>query len=121
MSGSPRQADTWLARATSAGDLEWQTSFGDPTFDDYATSMIRLRDGSYLIGAIANGVALSRVDGDGEVVWRRFLVGESVYGAMALLELADGGYMVAGLSQLVNGRSYDAVVLRTDSEGRMDE
>jgi hypothetical protein len=120
MSDSPRQADTWLARATSAGDLEWQTAFGDPSSDDYATSMIRLHDGSYLLGAIANGVVLSRVDGDGEVVWRRFLVGESVYGAMGLLELADGGYMVAGLSQLVNGRSYDAVILRTDSEGRLD-
>jgi hypothetical protein len=119
--GSPRQADTWLARTDSTGELEWETSFGDPTFDDYANSMIRLADGTYLIGAIANGMLLSRVDRDGNVLWRRSLVGEKVYGGMALLELEGGGYLVAGLIQLVNGRSYDAIILRTDAEGRVQE
>jgi hypothetical protein len=80
--------------------------------------LIRLSDGTYLIGAIANGVLLSRVDEDGNVLWRRSLLKQqTVYGAMALIELEDGGYLVAGLIQLVNGRSYDAIILRTDSEG----
>jgi hypothetical protein len=120
-SSSPRQADTWLARSTSTGDLEWQTTFGDPGFDDYATSLIRLNDGTYLIGAIAHGMLLSRIDVDGNVLWRRSLVGQTVYGGMALAELEGGGYLVAGLKQLVNGRSYDAVLLRTDAEGRVAE
>ena len=118
---APRQADTWLARCSSSGELEWQTSFGEPAFDDYATSMIRLRDGTYLLGAIANGMLLSRIEEDGDVLWRRSLVGETVYGGMALAELAEGGYLVAGLIQLVNGRSYDAILLRTDAEGRIAE
>jgi len=118
MSSSPRQADTWLARCTSTGELEWETSFGDSAFDDYATSMIRLSDGTYLIGAIANGLLLSRVDQDGTVLWRRSLLDQrTVYGGMALIELEDGGYLVAGLIQLVNGRSYDVILLRTDGEG----
>ena len=118
MSSSPRQADTWLARSTSTGELEWETSFGDSTFDDYATSLIRLSDGTYLIGAIANGILLSRVDEDGNVLWRRSLLEQqTVYGGMALTELEDGGYLVAGLINLINGRSYDAILLRTDSEG----
>ena len=61
-SGSRRQADTWLAHCTATGELEWETSFGDSAHDDYATSLIRLRDGSYLIGGIGNGMLLSRVD-----------------------------------------------------------
>ena len=122
MSSSPRQADTWLARCTSTGELEWQTSFGESSFDDYANALIRLRDGTYLIGAIANGVLLSRVDEDGSVLWRRSLLEpQTVYGGMALTELEDGGYLVAGLIQLINGRSYDAVLLRTDSEGRVGD
>lgn len=40
---------------------------------------------------------------------------------MALTELEDGGYLVAGLIQRVNGRSYDAIRLRTDSEGWVGE
>jgi len=115
--GSPRQADTWLARCSSTGELEWETSFGDPAYDDYANSLIRLNDGTYLIGAIGNGILLSRVDEDGNVLWRRSLVGQTVYGAMALIELEEGGYLVAGLIQLINGRSYDAILLRTDAEG----
>ena len=122
MSSSPRQADTWLARCTPAGELEWETSFGDPTLDDYATSLIRLRDGTYLIGAIANGVLLSRVDEDGNVLWRRSLLEQQiVYGGMALIELKDGGFLVTGLIQLINGRSYDAILVRTDGEGRIGD
>ncbi|MBU1880114.1 MAG: PQQ-binding-like beta-propeller repeat protein, partial [Chloroflexi bacterium] len=118
---SSRQADTWLARCTTTGELEWQTSFGESGRDDYGTSLIRLEDGTYLIGGIGNGVLLSRVDQDGNVLWRRSLVGKTVYGSMALIELADGGYLVAGLIQITNGRSYDAIILRTDAEGQVGE
>jgi hypothetical protein len=64
---------------------------------------------------------LSRIDKAGEVLWRQSLIGESVYGAMALSELTDGGYLIAGLIQITNGRSYDAILLRTDAEGRVVE
>ncbi|MBM3121242.1 MAG: hypothetical protein FJZ97_03535 [Chloroflexi bacterium] len=121
MSSSPQQVDTWLARCSPDGELEWQTSFGDPAFDDYAASLIRLRDGSYLIGAIANGVLLSHVDEDGDVLWRQSLGGETVYGIMALTEMEDGGFLLAGLSELAPGRSYDAILLRTDELGRITE
>lgn len=122
MKSSPRQADTWLARCTSAGELQWEVSFGDPTSDDYATSMIRLSDGTYLIGGIANGFLLSHVDEDGNVLWRRSLLEQqTVYGGMALTALEDGGYLAAGLIQLINGRSYDAILVRTDSEGRIGD
>ena len=122
MSSSPRQADTWLARCTSTGELKWETSFGDSIFDDYANSLIRLSDGTYLIGSIAKGVLLSRLNKDGNVLWRRSLLEQqTVYGGMALTELEDGGYLVAGLIQLVNGRSYDAILLRTDGEGRVGD
>jgi Tol biopolymer transport system component len=116
-----RQADTWLARCTADGELEWETSFGDPSYDDYAQSLFRLQDGSYLIGAIANGMLLNRVDGEGKMLWKQSLMGQQVHGAEAVIELEDGGLLVAGFVQLVNGRSYDAIILRTDAEGRVQE
>jgi hypothetical protein len=120
MSNSPRQADTWLARCTSIGELVWEKSFGDPSFDDYANSMIRLNDGTYLIGAIANGVLLNRVDELGNILWKQSLLDQNtVYGGMALAELEDGGFLVAGLIQIINERSYDAMLLRTDAMGRV--
>ena len=122
MNSSSQQVDTWLARCSWAGELEWETSFGDPSFDDYANSMVRLPDGTYLIGAIANSMLLSRIDKDGNVLWRQSLLDkQTVYGGMALAKLDEGGYLVAGLIQLIGGRSYDAILLRTDAEGRVGD
>ena len=118
---SSQQADIWLAHCASTGELERETSFGDPSFDDYANSLIQLKDGTYLIGILGNGMALKRIDEDGNALWERSLVGQSVYGAMALIELESGGFLVAGFVQIINGRSYDAIILRTDAEGRVRE
>jgi hypothetical protein len=119
--GSSQQADTWLARCASTHALEWETTFGNPSFDDYAQSLIQLRDGTYLIGLLGQGMALKRVDEDGNILWERSLVGQSVYGARALIELQEGGFLVAGFIEIVGGRSYDAVILRTDAEGRVGQ
>jgi hypothetical protein len=119
--GSSGQADTWLARSTSDGEMLWETSFGNPAYDDYATSMVRLGDGSFLIGAIGNGMLLTRVNGDAKILWERSLVGDEVFGVMSLLELKEGGFLVAGLIQRINGRSYDAILVRTNADGRVIE
>ncbi len=119
--GSGSQADTWLAHCTSTGELEWETSFGNPSFDDYANSTIQLKDGTYLIGKIGNGMLLTHIDEDGNILWERSLVGTAVYGARELIQLEDGGFLVAGFIQIRNGRSYDAILLRTDAEGRVEE
>jgi hypothetical protein len=119
--GPGQQADIWLARCASTGELERETSFGNPSFDDYAHSLIQLNDGTYLIGILGNGMALKHIDEDGNILWERSLVGQSVYGASALIELESGGFLVAGFVEIIGGRSYDAIILRTDSEGRVDE
>ena len=119
--GSRRQADTWLVRCSASGEIEWHTSFGDSIHDDYAQSLLRLNDGTYLIGGLGNGMPLFRVDEDGTVLWRRYLTKRNVYGAEALIELDGGGFLVAGFIQIVSGRSYDAILMRTDAEGRVNE
>ena len=119
--GSGSQADTWLAHCTSTGEMEWETSFGNPAFDDYANSMIQLKDGTYLIGKIGNGMLLTHIDEDGNILWERSLIGTAVYGARELVQLEDGGLLVAGFIQIRNGRSYDAIILRTDADGKVEE
>jgi hypothetical protein len=119
--GSRRQVDTWLVRCTSSGELEWQRAFGDPIHDDYAQSFLLLADGTYLIGALGNGMPLTRVDSDGTILWRRCLTKRDIYAAEALLELDDRGFLVAGLIRITNGRSYDAILMRADAEGQVAE
>ena len=119
--GSHQQADTWLAHCTSAGELDWETSFGDPTIDDYGQSLIQLKDGTYLIGGLGRGMPLSKINVDGEVVWTKYLFEDFVYGAETLIELDDGSFLIAGFIQKSNGRLYDAIILRTNSEGQVME
>jgi len=78
--------------------------------------MILLRDGTYLLGMIADGMRIVRIAGDGSILWQRSLVGPETYGAMALAELEDG-FAIAGLIQIIGGRSYDALLLRTGADG----
>ena len=119
--GSRQQVDTWLAHCTPTGELNWEKSFGDGTIDDYGQSLIQLEDGTYLVGVLGRGMPLSRIDTKGKVLWTRSLFEDFVYGAEALIELDDGGFLVAGFIQKTNGRLYDPIILRTDSEGRVEE
>jgi len=114
-----RQADVWLARVTSAGELLWQTTFGRTTEDDYAQSLLRLADGTYLVGGLGSGLPLFLVDGNGTVLWERRLEDSAVFAAHTVIDLADDGFLVAALRQIVNGRSYDAFLLRTDRDGQV--
>lgn len=118
--GSRRQADVWLAKTSASGELEWQKSFGEPEFDDYAQSLRRVSDKAYLVGGLGRAMPLWKIDGSGNLLWERRLDDSSVYAAEAIIELHDGGFLVSGLKSIVGGRSYDAVLLRTDAEGRID-
>ena len=119
-SSGSRQADVWLSRLTSAGDLLWERSFGRPTEDDYAQSLLRTSDGAYVIGGLGNGLPLFKVNEAGEVLWEARPAGSNVYAAQRILELEDGSLVVAALEQVVPGRSYDALLLRVDEQGRLD-
>ena len=122
MSETPRrQADTWLVRCSAEGEVVWQTTFGDPASDDYAQSILPLGDGTYLIGGLGNGMPLSLVDEKGNVLWNRLLAGSRVHGAEDLLALENGGVVIPGFVQITNGRSYDAILVRTDAEGRVSD
>jgi len=110
------RADAWLARTTSDGNILWEKAFGDRATDDYATSLLSLEDGTYLIGALGNGMPLLHVDAEGALLRRTNLAGSRVHVTSDLLRLDDGSFLAAGMVQIQNGRSYDAVLVRTDAD-----
>lgn len=108
--GSPNQADTWLARCTTSGEIIWEKTFGDTNDNDYAQSLVGLSDGTFLIGGLGQGMPFVLVDENGHILWQQAPLGSGVFGAAALLE-TENGVLAAGLINLVNGRSYDAVLV----------
>jgi len=115
--GVRRQVDTWLVRCDASGEIQWETSFGDPTRDDYAQVLLRLDDGTYLVGGLGIGMPLWRIDSNGNVLSSQLLTGSHICAVKALLALEDGNFLAAGMIQIRSGRSYDAIVLRADMDG----
>lgn len=107
------RANVWLAGVSVEGELRWQKSFGDEASDDYGTTLLRLSDGSYVIGGMGPGLPLWTVDASGRILGTRRVAGEGVYAAFGLVELPDHGLLVSGVEAVVSARSFDAVLART--------
>ena len=113
------RSDVWLARCSSEGVLQWETSFGNLTSNDYAVRLIRLADGSALIGGYGSGLPLWCVDNDGNLLWESHPAPPALHGTFGLLELAEGGFIVSGFR--TSGRLDNALILRTNEQGQIAE
>ena len=109
--------DVWLAKASLDGELVWQKSFGEPGEDDYATSLLRLPGGEYLVAGMGRGLPRWKVDGSGNVRWEQRIDDPAAYAAFGATALAGEGFLLWGVKVVVGARSFDGVLMRTDSSG----
>ena len=114
---SGQRADVWLAGCSPSGELEWQKTFGSRLLDDYALSLLRLANGSVLIGGFGLGMPLWCVSESGEILWESHPMRSSTYGAFGLLEAPDGSLLVSGMRMI--SRSADATMLHVDQAGQL--
>ncbi len=106
--------DFWLARVdASTGDLQWSLSEGSQYADDYGIALSPELDGSYVVAGLGPGFPLLRFTEDGSVTWlRRGTTDTYTYAGFAVLELADGGFLIPGFKYLnTYGDTFDAVLL----------
>jgi hypothetical protein len=108
--------DAWLVKLSSTGSLVWHRSYGGSTFDQ-AFGVIQLTDGQFIMagntsssdGDVSSpGHGLSdlwvvRVDAAGDLVWEKRLGGSDHENAYAMDRSADGGVVIAGVSQSGDG------------------
>ena len=119
-------------------DIEWAYSFGG-TSSDAPRCMALTSDG----GSIAAGGSSSndgdvsannggsdywvvKLDGQGAIQWEVSLGGSAFDEAQSILQTADGGYIVAGYSNSIDGDvsgnhgSHDGWVVKLDGLGNME-
>jgi hypothetical protein len=129
-------AAMWMLHGyAQAPAIAWQKSLGG-TSDDIPSAIIQARDGGY----VAAGITMS-TDGDvtvnhgqndewivklsstGTLQWQTSLGGSNQDKAKAIMQMADGGYMVCGYTFSTDGEVtgqhgfYDYWLLRLDSGG----
>ncbi len=138
--------DNWILRLDSKGNILWERSFGF-SGHDHSYDIIQTADGGFFfvgflditsarsdgydekaIPSTRHGVGEfwgTKIDGNGNLQWRRYFGGTNNDRAYSVVPAWDGGYIMAGASEsndfdISNARgSYDFWILKISEEGQM--
>ena len=102
------EADIWLVKIDSQGNLLWENSFGGAQFDA-SESVIASQDGGYIItgnskststdeltNAGENDIWLVKTDADGNMVWQKSFGGTGLDFGFDAIETLDGSILLVG-------------------------
>ncbi|NNC61868.1 MAG: hypothetical protein HKO11_06005, partial [Eudoraea sp.] len=137
--------DNWILKLDPQGNVEWEQSFGF-SGHDHSYDLVETQDGGFfftgfldITSARADGYTdksytLTRhgvgefwgtkLNGNGELQWRKYFGGTNNDRAHAVVSAHDGGYVMAGFSESDDfdisdpKGSYDFWVVKIDSEGQ---
>jgi len=114
--------DAWLVKTDVAGNALWIKTYGG-TNDDEAYALVEAIDGGYVLagytysfGAGSGDFWLVKTDALGNVQWTRTYGGTSDEEARALVQTADGGYALAGITGSFGAGNGDSWFVKTDVE-----
>ena len=116
--------DILLVKTDEFGKMEWNQTYRG-TGLDRPSSLVATSDGGYAIagstrssGAGKPDFLLIKTDAYGNVEWNRTYGGTDYEWAGSLVETSDGGYAIAGTTQIEPGVN-DIWVIKTDMYGNM--
>lgn len=137
------EGDFFIAKTEANGDIVWFKLLGGSGLD-YATDMVASPDGGFVIsgytqsvdGDIENPLGdndfwIVKVTATGNIVWKKNLGGSGADNAYRICATVDGGYIVTGSTQSmdgqVTGQHYfeenpmlpDAWVVKLDGDGNL--
>ncbi|MBK6542526.1 MAG: T9SS type A sorting domain-containing protein [Flavobacteriales bacterium] len=137
VTGNHGDRDFWIVKLDSAGTVLWQKTFGGTSYDT-ASSIAFTSDGGYVAAGLTysingdvtgnqgeNDFWIVKFDDVGTLLWQRTLGGSDVDGAGSILQTADGGYIVAGVTSSADGDvtgnhgGRDVWVVKLDSTGAL--
>lgn len=130
VSGGHGVADAWIVKLSQEGNLQWQKTLGGSK-EDVSLSIQQTQDGGFITAGITgsfNGDVTGnhgefdywviKLSSSGEKQWQKALGGTKTDYAYSILQSNDGGYLVSGLTESINGDvtgnhgGYDAWVVK---------
>ena len=122
---SSGESDFWLVKTDSAGNMQWNRSYGGYYPDD-ASCVVQTHDKGYaLVGCTYNTEEhdgdfwLVKTNSSGHEQWSRTYGGEDGEGASSIVATSDGGFVIAGSTDSFGAGSSDAWLVKTDLSGNM--
>jgi hypothetical protein len=120
--------DLWLVKMDSAGNMQWNKTFGGPG-TEYGSSIALTSDGGYVIGGYTNSfgagntdIWIIKTDSYGNAQWTRTFGGSAADGALtphAIAQIADGGYVITSYEYSFGAGGADAILIKTDATGNV--
>lgn len=107
--------DLWIVKLDNLGNIQWQKSFGGSDWDE-GRDVTQTSDGGYIVAGLTysndgdivghhggSDFWILKLDSDGNLQWQRLLGGSYDEEANSIQQTLDGGYIVTGPSDSVNG------------------
>lgn len=121
-------SDSYLLKVDAQGNEIWMYTFGDPGLFESGQALIETSDGKYMILGSATkslytgetDIQLVFIDKAGELIWMKSVKSYLLAKANAILQLADGGYVITG-SISTSGHTFKAILIKTDADGNVRE
>jgi hypothetical protein len=118
--------DFWLIKTDSAGNAQWNRTYGGEDVD-WAFSMVQTRDGGYALigfteshGAGYNDAWLVKTDANGNEQWNQTYGGTSDDRGYSLVQTSDEGYVLVGYTYSYGAGSSDVWLVKTNSAGAVE-
>jgi hypothetical protein len=115
VSNNQGAADYWVVRLDSTGSILWRKCWGGSGID-IAHSVVQTSDGGYIVagysfstdGHFSGNIGgwdswLVKLEGNGYMQWMKCLGGSGSDNISCVQQTSDGGYIVAGSSNSING------------------
>lgn len=118
--------DVYLLRIDAYGDTLWTRTFGGTNYER-GSRVIRASDGRYVIcgrtasfGAGDHDVYLLFVDPGGDTLGTRTYGGSQTDIGFSVVETADGGFVLGGVTSSSGAGGYDYYLIKTDAQGTVE-
>ncbi len=119
------KTDFYVVKIDKNGKEIWSKTYGGIR-DDRATTIIKCREGGYLIGGkstsyIARGfgwdIFLVRINEYGDLIWLRSFPASELEIGNSVIQEQDDGFVVTGIKKCYGICDANAYVIRTDADG----
>jgi hypothetical protein len=115
VTGNHGNEDYWIVKLDAIGNISWQKCFGGSSAD-YGSEIQQTTDGGYIVAGftLSNNGDVSgnhglydcwviKLDGSGNISWQKCFGGSNNDTGYGIFQSSDGGYVVCGYSQSVDG------------------